>query len=186
MCWQRTSRFIFCLLLLSAAACGQGSDDNTDGAVSTTPPADTDDPPLDGSVVINDDVDRALALQESDAYELETDGARAPVIENDTLSLTVSYGGGCETHEFILVTDGSFMESDPVKLNVTLTHNANDDPCEAYPTERYSFDLAPIKTLYREAYGTDEGSVILRLWHLPHPRHSGTPGVVERVYNFAP
>ncbi len=174
MRWQRTSRLVFCLLLLSAAACGQGSDDNTD------------DRPLDGSVVINDNVDRVIALQKSDAYELETDGAHAPVIENDTLSLTVSYGGGCEAHDFTLVTDGSFMESDPVQLAVTLTHNANDDPCEAYLTDRYVFDLAPIKTRYQEAYGTDEGSVILHLWHLPHPRHSGTPGSLELVYDFAP
>lgn len=185
MSWQRISRFILCLLLLSATACGQRSDDNTDGTVSSTPPADTDDRPLEGSVVINDVV-RTVALEESDAYELEIDGDHAPVIENDTLILTVSYGGGCETHDFTLVTDGSFMESDPVQLVVTLTHDANDDPCQAYLTNRYAFDLGFIKTLYQEAYRTDEGSIILHLWHLPHPRHLGEPGVLELVYNFAP
>lgn len=177
---------MLCLLLLSAAACGQGQTDNPDDAVSSTPPADTDDHPLEGEVVIDDMHRTTIALQESDAYELETDGAQAPVIEDDTLTLTVSYGGGCETHDFTLVTDGSFMESDPVQLAVTLTHDANDDPCEAYPTNRYVFDLASIKTLYQEAYRTDEGSMILHLWHLPHPRHSGEPGVLELVYNFAP
>ena len=180
MSWQRISRFILCLLLLSVAACGQGPDDNPDGSISSMTPADTDDPPFEGSVDINDDVDRAIALRESDTYELEIDGDHAPVIENDTLTITVSYSGGCARHDFTLVTDGRFMESDPVQLVVTLTHDANDDTCEAYPTDRYVFDLAPIKTLY----GTDEGSIILHLWHLLHPRQSGEDGVLELVYTF--
>ena len=180
MSWQKASGFILCLLLLSAAACGQGSDDDPDGPISSTTPADTDDHTHKGSVVINDNVDGATALKESDPYELETDGDRAPVIENDTLTLTVSYSGGCEVHDFTLVTDGGFMESDPVQLVVTLTHDANDDPCEAYPTERYVFDLQPIRTLYQEAYGTDEGSIILLL------RHLGDPGVFDLAYTFAP
>lgn len=181
---QRISRFILYLLLLTAPACGQGPDGNPDGAVSSIPPADTDDRPLEGSVVIND-MDRTVTLQQSDAYELEIDGVHAPVIENDTLTLTVSYGGGCETHDFTLFTDGSFMGSDSVQIVVTLTHNANNDPCEAYPTDHYVFDLASIKTLYQEAYRTDEGSITLHLWHLPHPQHLGEPGVLELVYNFA-
>lgn len=174
---QRISRFILCLLLLSATACGQGPDDNPDGTTSSTAPSDTDDRPLKGSVVIND-VDRDIALQQSDAYELEIDGDRAPVIENNTLTLTVSYSGGCKTHDFTLVTDGSFMESDPVQLAVILTHDANDDPCEAYLTGPYVFDLASIRTLYQEAYRTEEGPFILHLWHL------GDPGVLNLVYTF--
>lgn len=150
-------------------------------------PADTDDRrPFEGSVFIDDDVDRATALQESDAYELDIDGDHAPVIENDTLTLTVSYSGGCETHDFTLVTDGSFMGSDPVQLIVTLTHDDNDDTCEAYPTDQYSFDLTSIETLYQEAYGTDEGSIILRLWHLGHPSGSIDAGFLDLVYTFAP
>ena len=186
MCWERISKVIICLLLLSATACGQGPDNNPDGTISSTPPADTHDRTLSGSVVINN-VDRDIALRESDAYELETDGEHEPVIENDTLTLTVSYSGGCEIHDFTLVTDGSFMESDPVQLVVTLTHDANDDTCEAYPTDRYVFDLTPIKTLYQEAYRTDKGSIIqLHLRHLLHPRHSGEPGVLSLDYTFAP
>lgn len=179
MSWQRISGLIVCLLLLSATACGQGPDDNPDGTKSSATPSSAYDRPLSGSVVIND-VDRDIALRESDAYELETDGEHRPVIENDTLTLTVSYSGGCETHDFTLVTDGSFMESYPVQLLVTLTHDANDDPCEAYPRDSYAFDLTPLKALYQEAYRTDEGSIVL------HLRHSGEPGVLMLVYAFAP
>ena len=178
--------FTLCLLLLCATACGQGPEDNPDDIISSMPPADTDDDPLNESVVINRDVDRAMALRESDAYELETDGDHAPVIENDTLGLTVSYTGGCETHDFTLVTDGSFMESDPVQLIITLTHDDNEDPCEAYPTDRYVFDLTPIKTRYQEGYRTDEGSIILHLWHLGHPHGFIDADSLTLVYTFAP
>ena len=184
MSWQRISRFILCLLLLSATACGQGPDDNPDGKISSMTPADTDDRPLDGSVDINPDVDIAIALQESDPYELEIDGDHAPIIENDTLILTVSYSGGCAQHDFTLVTDGSFMKSDPVQLVVALTHDANDDRCHAYPQDRYVSDLAPIKMRYQETYGRDEGSITLHLRHLLYPQPSGEPGVLELVYTL--
>lgn len=182
MRWQRVSRFIACLLLLSATACGQGPDDNLDAAKSNTPSAGTDDRTLEGAIVIDDDVDKDTALEESDPYELHIDGEHKPVIENDTLTLTVSYGGGCEKHDFTLVTDRN-LESDSI---LTLIHDANDDRCEAYPTNRYAFDLTPLKTLYQKEYETDEGSVTLRLRHLLHPRHSGEPGVLRLDYTFAP
>ena len=185
MSWQKISSFILCLLLLSVAACGGGGepDDNPDGKTSRMTPADTDDHrPFEGSVLIDDDVDGAL--QESDPYQLHIDGDNAPVIENGTLILTISYSGGCASHDFTLVTNGNFMESDPVQLVVALTHDDNGDTCEAYPTERYSFDLEPIKTRYQEAYGTDEGSITLRLWHLGHPSGSVDAGFLDILYTF--
>lgn len=187
MSWQRISRFILCLLLLSVAACGEGPDDNPDGKISSTTPADTDETdPSRGLIDINPDVDVAIALEESDPYELEIDGDDKPVIENDTLTLTVSYSGGCKIHDFTLVTDGSFMESDPVQLVVALTHDDNGDTCEAYSQYRYAFDLTRIQTWYQETYGMDEGSIILHLRYLPHPRHSGKPSVPGLRYTFAP
>ena len=150
-------------------------------------PADTDDRrPFEGSVVIDDDVDIAAELQESDAYELDIVGDDAPVIENDTLTLTISYSGGCEEHYFTLVTNGRFMESDPVQLVVALTHDDNDDRCEGYPRHSYVFDLASIKTLYQEAYGTDEGSITLHLQHLGHPSGLVDAGFLTLDYTFAP
>ena len=191
MSWQRISRFILCLLLLSVAACGGGGEpgDNPDGDPPTMTPADTDEP-LEGlgSVFINPDADTASALSASDPYRLHIDGDNepVPVIENDTLILTISYSGSCASHDFTLVTNGRFMESDPVQLVVALTHNDNDDTCEAYPTERYSFGLEPIKTQYQEAYGTDEGSITLHLRHLLYPPEPGEQGVFKLLYTFAP
>ncbi len=132
MSWQKISRFILCLLLLSVAACGQGGDQTND----------TDDRgPFEGSVLIDDDVDEALRA--SDPYQLGIDGDNEPVIEDDTLTLTISYSGGCASHDFTLVTNGTFMESDPVQLVVALTHDDNNDPCEAFPTKPYVFTWSP-------------------------------------------
>ena len=52
----------------------------------------------------------------------------------------------------------------PVQLPVVLTHDANEDPCEAYPTRQLRFDLTPIRERYRAAYGLDSGTVLL-LFH---------------------
>ena len=46
---------------------------------------------------------------------------------------------------------------------MVLTHDANEDPCEAYPTRQLRFDLAPIRERYRAAYGQDSSTVLLLL-----------------------
>ena len=46
----------------------------------------------------------------SDPYELI-----AARIAGDTLTATVAYGGGCESHEFTLLVSDAFMMSDPVR-----------------------------------------------------------------------
>ena len=93
---------------------------------------------------------------------------RDAAITDDTLRLVVSYSGGCEAHEFTLITSGMFLESSPVQLVISVAHNANDDPCEAFPTETVTFDLTGIKTLYQEAYQQDQGTIILLLENAPN------------------
>ena len=111
-----------------------------------------------GTVVIADKADK----WGTDDYVLN-----AATIVGDTLILNVSYSGGCERHDFTLVAAAEFMESDPVQLRVTLAHDANNDACEAYPTEDYHFDLGAIKTLYQEAYRQKAGTIVLRLSGAP-------------------
>lgn len=111
-----------------------------------------------GTVVITDKADN----WGTDDYALN-----AATIVGDTLTLNVSYSGGCERHDFTLVAAQEFMESDPVQLRVTLAHDANNDACEAYPTEDYHFDLGEIKTLYQEAYQQKAGTIVLRLAGAP-------------------
>lgn len=91
----------------------------------------------------------------------------AATITGDTLTINVSYSGGCTTHQFTLVASDSFLESFPVQLRITLAHNANNDLCRAWLTEDYHFDLTSIKTLYQQGYQQETGTIILRLKDAP-------------------
>lgn len=81
----------------------------------------------------------------------------------DILTLDVSYSGGCEPHEFTLVVSDSFVNAEPVELHAVLAHDANNDSCEAFLTEKYIFDLNVIKTLYQDRYRQNAGTVVLLL-----------------------
>ena len=98
----------------------------------------------------------------TDAYTIN-----AATLEGDTLTVNVSYSGGCETHEFTLVAEERFLESFPVQQRVSLAHNANGDVCDAWITEDYPFDLTPIKEVYQKSYQTDTGTIVLRLKDAP-------------------
>lgn len=75
-------------------------------------------------------------------------------ISGGTLSVSVSYAGGCETHALTLVIAASFIESSPVQLHAVLRHDANGDACEAWLTHSYAFDLAIARTRYRPSTAT--------------------------------
>lgn len=101
------------------------------------------------------------------------------VINDDTLHLTVSYGGGCEKHEFSLLAGDSFFESDPAMVEVMLSHNAHGDPCEAMITKELTFDLSPLKHLYQEMYPDSENLFLIRFRDL-----SKEEGYFILAYNF--
>ena len=163
MALRKALWIVICLLILLAAGCGEESDIGEEQGLVSVRPGDLPDPlPLMGQVVI-DDLDGSPDRWGDDAYELHTADDGAPAIEDDTLTLTVSYGGSCARHDFTLLADGQFLDTDTVQLDLFLAHDANDDSCEAYPTEAYEFDLSPVRALYRETFGTDAGAILLRI-----------------------
>jgi hypothetical protein len=62
-------------------------------------------------------------------------------IQNDSLIVEVQYGGGCEVHEFSLKSNGAYLKSKPVQLNLALEHKANNDMCRALLYKRLAFDI---------------------------------------------
>ena len=80
----------------------------------------------------------------------------------DILRFNVSYGGGCEEHIFRLIST-SFMESYPMKVNIVLSHEDNDDPCDMWITETYAFNISPLKESYKELYNENTGIIILNV-----------------------
>lgn len=127
-------------------------------------PASAAPGPAAGAVVVND-ADLPVDHWGGDPCVLATDPA--PFVADDTLTLAVSYSGGCARHDFTLVADARFSDADPGRLAVRLAHDANGDRCEAYPTETYRFDLSPLRTLYQRTYGGHAGVVRLRLRRPP-------------------
>jgi hypothetical protein len=99
-----------------------------------------------------------LAPFEGDAFDLGSVS-----VTEDTLSVQVSYSGGCAPHYFRLCYEPYFLESEPVQSTLRLQHDAQGDPCEAYPTETREFDLTPLREAWRAAYGGESGTIILRL-----------------------
>jgi hypothetical protein len=87
-------------------------------------------------------------------------------LDGGVLSLDVEYGGGCETHEHALVAWGGWMESFPVQVNVLLTHEDHDDPCDALIRRTLRFDLGPLREEYYRSYpssGPAPSTVLVQL-----------------------
>ena len=102
-----------------------------------------------------------------DATTLKTDpyAVESATIEGNVLTLGVRYGGGCAQHQFSLVVSRGFRESIPVQTTAVLAHDAGGDNCRALKSEALSFDLTPLRDLYRADYRTQSGTIILHLWH---------------------
>ena len=66
-------------------------------------------------------------------------------VTEDELLINVSYGGGCEEHEFNLINVFNPLDGGGQQIDVLyLSHNANNDLCEAAITEQLCFDISEI------------------------------------------
>ena len=83
-------------------------------------------------------------------------------LQKDLLRFNVSYGGGCEEHEFKLIAT-SFMESYPIQVNILLSHEDNDDPCDMWVTETLIFNILPLKKSYQQSYNEESGTIVLNI-----------------------
>ena len=105
-------RRVLVLGAATLAACGQDPRESPIGiSVDDLPPAG----PRAGAVVFSE----ALAPWGRDPLVLNN-----AAIVDDTLELSLSYGGGCARHVVTLVVSEVFLESDPVQLPVSLAHDA--------------------------------------------------------------
>jgi len=113
-----------------------------------------------GSIVITQDPDDPR--WPSDAVTINTVS-----VDGDSLTLNVSFAGGCKDHTFALLAETIWMESSPVQVRVRLAHDAHDDTCEAWLTRVVRFDLSPLKTAYAASYQATTGAIKLRLDNSP-------------------
>jgi hypothetical protein len=74
-------------------------------------------------------------------------------VGGDLLDGRISYGGGCRVHDVKGVAWGGWMESNPVQVRLFLSHEDFDDPCDAWVTRDFRFDLGSLKKAYQDEYG---------------------------------
>ena len=119
-------------------------------------------------VILND------LLYPSDSHviidkDLYNDAYRDPVTINDAkiiqnkLIFNISYGGGCQNHEFLLIGTGDYAESYPVQTQILLSHNSNNDTCLAFFTRLITFDLTPLKQHYQNVYNEGSATIVLHI-----------------------
>ena len=151
---------VLVLFFFVSAGCDRGPTEpsSLNDAVAVTPGDVTSNGAQSGAVIVSD----TPGDLGDDDYALN-----AARIAGDTLTLNLSYGGGCAAHEFTLVAAETFMASSPVQLAVHLAHDAHGDPCEAWLTTDYEFDLTAIRDRYRQQYGSAAGRIVLLLAGVP-------------------
>ncbi len=76
------------------------------------------------------------------------------VLRGDNLTLKVSYGGGCEEHDFALIAQTTNMSILPIHVFVLLSHNANGDNCLAWLSRDLTFNLVPLKRAHSKITDT--------------------------------
>lgn len=122
---------MYCLVILGIAAACQGDDvvhpDDTNTQLQQTYDNDRYNSIL-------DDIQKGTF--ESDSYWINS----IAVVDN-LLQIEVNYSGGCELHEFELIWPDAIIAIFPPEVGVILTHDANNDTCEALITETLEFDL---------------------------------------------
>jgi hypothetical protein len=67
-------------------------------------------------------------------------------VKGDSIYVTVQYSGGCQNHEFKMISNGNFLKSLPPQLPLYLEHKANGDNCRALKIETLVFDIQPLRS----------------------------------------
>tara|TARA_B100000780_G_scaffold276846_1_gene246250 strand:+ start:811 stop:1329 length:519 start_codon:yes stop_codon:yes gene_type:complete len=77
-----------------------------------------------------------------DSYYIDT-----TFIYGDFLQINIEYAGGCEDHIFNLVHEFIFCGTPPVYVPLYLTHNSNNDLCDAALSQELCFDISELYNL---------------------------------------
>lgn len=106
-------------------------------------------------------------------------------IAGDTITLNVTYSGGCREHEFALyMSPSAFLESNPVQANLYLRHNGNGDACEAFINKAVSFNLRPVAELYKSLYGSYDEIIINVFEYKSNKKVSASYFPVQKLLSY--
>ena len=144
------------MIVLSAICCVSCIDKNDRSQTVSTRPDTlvTDDSAPSSKTnkgVVLQVVDKFPASAPSDLFDIES----AKVV-GDILQLELSYGGGCKDHVFTAFWAPVFLEEEPPSTEILITHDARNDSCEAWISQKLAIDLMPLRKAFRSADPKDD------------------------------
>ncbi len=81
--------------------------------------------------------------------DLKARGAPVSIVsaeqDGDYLSIRISYSGGCEIHDFSVISKGKYTATYPPEVEIALKHDDKGDRCRGIVDERRYFDLRPLQ-----------------------------------------
>lgn len=83
--------------------------------------------------------------QKIDRYPADALVIKDASIIGDSLTMLVSYSGGCKPHDLKVISNGAMMKSMPPQMNVQVSHDAHEDMCEAMISQDVTVSLEPLK-----------------------------------------
>lgn len=151
---SRPFRFALALLMLPCIACSHSDNDATNSKAVSDVIFDCDGVAINA---LDDRPESAIPLKlqvdvsgqfsrTSDSFDIET-----TELHGDLLKLVVNYGGGCETHGFVVWTDNSSSQSQPPAIMLFIAHDSHGDTCEALIQRALWINLLPIKAAFLKA-----------------------------------
>jgi hypothetical protein len=66
------------------------------------------------------------------------------IFDCDSISIIVSYSGGCKQHTFEIIWSETLSDTEPPQTGIIILHDANEDACEAYITETLTFSVSDL------------------------------------------
>lgn len=84
-------------------------------------------------------------------------------LNDSILELNISHSGGCAEHDYQLIQEPLFCGTPPVFIIIRLSHDSNNDMCEALITKTLCYNLS---SLY-ENFSQDDISIGLYNIHQP-------------------
>lgn len=88
-----------------------------------------------------------VKIVENSKYYTKTDPVFIKHVEQngDYIIFSISYSGGCQEHEFDLISTGKFTPTYPPEVEIFLKHDNKGDGCRKIIDTKLYFDLHPLK-----------------------------------------
>ncbi|MBI1938016.1 MAG: hypothetical protein HYS25_07805 [Ignavibacteriales bacterium] len=95
--------------------------------------------------------------------EIKTDmlNINEAIVSGDYLSFNAGYSGGCAKHAIELFAFKEIEKTNPAQVTLSISHDANNDMCEAYITQTINFDLTELKNFLKSSYDIQDKVLLI-------------------------